>query len=135
MKDVILSKVNTTTFLLNLGATVFFLALAIRSGKMGVRKQHFYFVALTFLSLMGSVWQAELYGKGFVFNQTRLIVHLCFAFGALLSFPGVVFSGRMLMHKATWRKAHKRWIGIFVSLVAFSVLTAMWMFVDAQSKT
>jgi hypothetical protein len=134
MEDVILSLVNTISFLLNLAVTVIFLALTIRSGKKGARKSHFYLVALTLLALLGAIWQAEMYGRDFVFDSVRLSVHLGFAFAALLCFPGVVFSGFKLISAPNWRLAHNRWVGAFVSLVGFAVLTAIWMFLDAQSK-
>jgi hypothetical protein len=127
--------VNTTTFLINLGVTIMLLAFTIRSGKMGERRSHYYLVAFTFVSLVAAIWQAELYGRDFVFDQVKLTVHLCFAFSALLSFPGVVYSGLKLRCHPTWRQAHKRWIGSFVSLVGFSVLTALYMFIDAKSKS
>ncbi|MBC8370449.1 MAG: hypothetical protein H8E25_10645 [Planctomycetes bacterium] len=126
---------NTTTFLLNLGLTVVLLGLTIRSGKMGVRKTHFYLVFFTLLSLLAAIYQAELYGRDFEFTSWRLNVHLSFAFAALASFPGVVFSGFKLINRSTWRQAHNRWVGSFVSLVGFSVITAVLMFIDAQSKT
>ena len=135
MRDVILSAVNTTTFLINLVLTVMFLVLTIRSGKMGLRNRHYLLVTLTFLSLLGAIWQAELFGRGFEFDQVKLTVHLCFAISALLSFPGVVFTGYKLISGPTWRQTHNRWVGAFVSLVGFAVLTALYMFVDAQRKT
>jgi hypothetical protein len=112
-----------------------FLALTLRSGKLGLRKSHFYLVGLTFLSLLGAIWQAELYGRDFEFNPTRLTIHLGFASSALASFPGVIYSGYKLLSKSAWRYAHKRWVGVFVSLVVLSIITAVWMFVDAQSKS
>jgi hypothetical protein len=114
---------------------VMFLVLTIRSGKMGLRNRHYLLVTLTFFSLVGAIWQAELFGRSFEFDQVKLTVHLCFAISALLSFPGVVFTGYKLISGPTWRQTHNRWVGAFVSLVGFAVLTALYMFVDAQRKT
>lgn len=125
---------NTGLFILNLFLVVLFLGLTLFSGKRGNRELHYGMAANTVIFLLFAIIQAELFGRGFHFNPLRLNVHLFFANAALISLPGVVWSGLRLRKESSMRPIHKRWVAGFVLLTLGAILTAGWMFLDATPK-
>ncbi len=120
-------------FLANLVLTVALLAATLWSGRKAKRRLHYRLVVFTVLSLIGAIVQAELFGRSFVFDPVRLNVHLFAAFAALATVPGVVWTGLRLRTRSGSRASHQRWVGAFVGLVLLAVVTACWMFLDAES--
>ncbi|KAA3604458.1 MAG: hypothetical protein DWQ01_21710 [Planctomycetota bacterium] len=129
-----LGAVNGPLFLINLAATVVFLVLAIHAGWRGLRQRHYVTVAITVVLLALAIIQAELYGRRFSFDLTRLYVHLGCAFVSLGCLPGVVWSGLGLARGTVRRPVHRRWVGGFVLFTVLSVLTAGWMFLNAEAN-
>jgi len=123
--------VNAPLLVINLLLTVIFLAATIWAGRKGRRSLHYRLVVITVLLLAGAITQAELFGHGFTFEVLRLRIHLSFAFAALGSLPGVVWSGLALRTNPARRPTHRLWVGSFVSLTVLSVLTALWMLANA----
>ena len=122
---------STELFLVNLVLVLLFLGLTLLSGKRGNRELHYSMVFAAVLFLFLAIVQAEMIGKDYVFNSRRLQLHLWCAFAALVMLPGVVWSGLRLRGDALCRTAHCRWVAGFVLLVVASILTALWMFLDA----
>ncbi len=121
-------------FLANLALTVALLVWSIVTGVRRARKLHYRVVAATVLALVLAIVQAELFGRGYDFEPLRLRIHLGFAFAALLSMPGVTWSGIQLARKVRPRKHHRHWVTAFVVLTVLSVATAGWMFLTATPK-
>jgi len=117
----------TVNFLL----VILFLGLTLFSGKRGNRELHYGMAVNTVLFLVFAIIQAEIFGRDYEFNPVRLNVHLCFAFMALISLPGVVWSGLRLRKNDAMRSVHQRWVAGFVLLTLSAILTAGWMFLDA----
>lgn len=126
------SPVNGPLFAANLLATILALGLAVRAGLGGRRRQHYTWVGLTLILLLGAIWQAELFGRRFEFESWRLRLHLACAFSALVVLPGVAWSGVGLARARVARRIHRRWVVGFVVLVCLAVLTAGWMFLSAE---
>ena len=122
---------NAELFAVNLLLVVLFLGLTLFSGKRGNRKLHYCMALNTMLFLFFAIIQAEIFGRSFEFNPIRLNIHLCFAITALISLPGVVWSGLRLRKNGAVRKIHQRWVAGFVLLTLSAILTAGWMFLDA----
>lgn len=122
---------NAELFLINLFLVVLFLGLTLFSGKRGNRELHYGMALNTVLFLVFAIIQAEMFGRGYEFNSTRLNIHLWFAFTALISLPGVVWSGLRLRKNGAVRSVHKRWVAGFVILTLGAILTAGWMFLDS----
>ena len=123
---------NAGLFLANLFLVVLFLGLTLFSGKRGNRELHYGMAVNTVLFLVFAIIQAEIFGRDYEFNLVRLNVHLCFAFTALISLPGVVWSGLRLRKNDAMRSVHQRWVAGFVLLTLSAILTAGWMFLDAS---
>jgi hypothetical protein len=126
--------VNLPLFLLNLALTVGLVCVSLWTGKRGVRKQHYGAVGVTVVSLVLAIWQAELYGRGFVFIAWKLNVHLFFAMSCLASVVPVAVSGWMLRTDPRKRANHKLWIRVFLGLLVGAVATACFMFLGAEPK-
>lgn len=119
-------------FALNLALVVLFLALAVHSGWTRRRRRHFRMVAVTVFLLVLAIVQAELFGQGYRFDAVRLRVHLWLAGTALLALPGVAWTGVGVARERTPRRHHRLWVGAFVVLVGASVVSALWMFGNAE---
>ena len=126
---------NTPLFLFNLGLTVGLVGLSVWTGRRGIRRWHYLTVAVTVVSLVLAIIQAELYGRDFHFVSWKLNVHLTFATSCLASLPLVAWSGLRLRNHPVMRPVHKRWIGLFLVLLVMTVLTACYMFLDASPRT
>jgi Na+-translocating ferredoxin:NAD+ oxidoreductase RnfA subunit len=122
---------NAELFVVNLLLVVLFLGLTLFSGRRGNRELHYGMALNTVLFLFLAIIQAEIFGRSFEFNPIRLNIHLWFAFTALISLPGVVWSGLRLRKNGAVRKIHQRWVAGFVLLTLSSIVTAGWMFLDA----
>ncbi len=118
-------------FLANLALTVALVVLSLVTGVRRARSAHYRAVSATVLSLVLAIVQAELFGRGYEFEHSRLTIHLAFAFAALASMPGVAWSGIRLARDDGYRAAHRRWVYGFVLLTLLAVLTAGWMFLTA----
>lgn len=95
---------------------------------------HYPLAALTLLSLTAAIVQAELFGRDYAFEALRLRVHLTCASLALLSVPWVAVSGLRLRTRPAARRGHRRAVAAFVSLTALAILTAGWMFLNAEAR-
>jgi hypothetical protein len=126
---------NAPLFILNLAITVVLLLLTILAGRAGNRPRHYKLVAAAVVSLALTIWQAEVYGEGFVFDLTRLRIHLFFAISALACLPGVVATGLVLRENSDRRKLHQRFVYSFLALVGLAVATAIFMFLNAVPFT
>lgn len=122
---------NAPLLVLNLALTVLFLIATILSGHRGKRRAHYVLVVITVVMLALAITQAELFGRDFTFEALRLQIHLGFAFTALASLPGVVWSGLALRSKPAMRGKHRFWVCSFVSLTVLAVVTALWMLSNA----
>ena len=125
---------NTPLFLANLALTVVMLVVTLVTGKTHRRRAHLIAAPVTVVVLVFAIWQAELYGQGFDFDRTRLVVHLVCAGLSLAALPGTIWSGLQLLKRPQARPVHVRWVGIFVVCTVLSVLTAGWMFLSATPK-
>jgi hypothetical protein len=103
----------------------------IWAGVRNRREAHLGLALTTVLLLALAIVQAEMFGRGFAFPEVPLLVHLVAAFSALVSLPGVVWSGLCLWKKQDARYLHVRWVALFVFLTVASVGTAVWMFLGA----
>lgn len=126
---------NTPLFLLNLGITVGLVLVSLWTGHQGRRKPHYVAVAITVISLVLAIWQAELYGRGFEFVSWKLNVHLAFAMTCLASVAFVAWTGLVLVKNPMARARHKLCVRVFLGLLAGAVGTAVFMFLDATEKT
>ena len=124
---------STLLFIANLAAVVLFLALTVHAGLAGRRRRHFVLVGITLVLLFLVIYQAEIFGRNFEFEQWRLDVHLSFAFTTLATLPGVAWSGIGLARGRVRRLVHRRWVSVFVLLTVFAVITAVWMFLSATA--
>ena len=125
---------NGPLFLANLAATVVALGLTVHAGLTRRRRCHYVLVGATLVLLFLAIVQAEIFGRGFDFEQSRLTTHLVFAFGSLAAIPGVAWSGVGLARGRVRRLVHRRWVGAFILLVVAAVATAIWMFLSATEK-
>lgn len=78
--------------------------------------------------------QAEILGRDFLFEPLRLRVHLACAFAALLTLPWVAATGWRLRRQPAARVHHRRAVWTFVSLTGAAILTAGWMFLNAEPR-
>ena len=122
---------NTPLFLSNLALTVALVCLSLWTGKRGVRPAHYWTVAITVVSLLFAIMQAEMYGRNYTFIAWKLNVHLVFATSCLISLGPLVWSGLELRNDPGARKSHKRWIRVFLVLLGVTVLTACTLFFGA----
>lgn len=122
---------NAPVFLASLAVTVALLVLTLWTGKSARRRAHFVSAPLTVVALAVAIWQAEMFGRDWEFDHTKLTVHLWCAGTALALLPGTAVSGLMLARDPRWRAAHKRWLAGFVVATLLAVATACWMFVGA----
>lgn len=125
---------NLPLFLLNLALTVGLVCLSLWTGKRGKRTQHYWAAGAAVVCLLLAIMQAEMYGRGFVFDSWKLNIHLFFAVSCLASLPLVSASGLRLRTNPSVRTTHKRWIRVFLVLLAFTVATACFMFLGAEPK-
>ena len=107
------------------------MVLAIAAGRTRRRRAHYALVFLTVTLLSAAIYQAEVFGRSFVFESWRLWVHLGFAFAALGVLPGVAVTGVRLARAQASRAVHRRWVTAFVALTVAAMLTAGWMFLSA----
>lgn len=126
---------NAPLLVLNLALTVLFLIATILSGHRGKRRAHYVLVVITVVMLALAITQAELFGRDFTFEALRLQIHLGFAFTALASLPGVIWSGLALRTRPSARPKHKFWVWSFVGLTVMAVITALWMLSNAVPIT
>jgi len=124
---------NAPLFILNLAITVILLVLTVLVGRSGNRPRHYKLVAAALTSLALAIWQAEVYGKGFVFEETRLHIHLFFAITALSLVPGAIATGLALRVNPAGRRWHQRFVYSFLAMVGLAVVTAIFMFLNATS--
>ena len=122
---------NATLFVANLVLVVVMPLGTIWAGVRNRREAHLGLALTTVLLLALAIVQAEMFGRGFAFPEVPLLVHLVAAFSALVSLPGVVWSGLCLWKKQDARYLHVRWVALFVFLTVASVGTAVWMFLGA----
>ncbi len=122
---------NATLFVANLALVVAMLIGTIWAGLRNRREAHLGLALTTVLLLALAIVQAEMFGRGFTFPEFPLQVHLFAAFSALLSLPGVIWSGLRLWKIEDTRYLHIRWVAGFVFLTLASVGTAIWMFLGA----
>ena len=120
--------------MLNLIAAVALLVATLVTGKRRQKQLHIRLAVVTVIVLVLAVVQADIYGHGFTFNRTDLLVHLVFAFATLVALPPVAYSGWRLRRASRWRRIHLRFVTLFVFLTVMAVLTACYMFLDAVPK-
>lgn len=125
---------NTPLFLFNLALTVGLVIMSLRSGKRGERRAHYIIVSCMAVSLTFAIIQADLYGHEFDFVNWKLQVHLAMATSCLVSLPFVAWTGLRLRKLPSARTLHKRMVGLFLLFLVLTVVTAVYMFVDAVPK-
>jgi len=126
--------VNTTLFVANLLAAVVMLVFTLLTGRRGQKQLHIKLAVSTVVVLLAAVWQADLYGRGFTFEEVKLTVHIVCAFVTLAAIPPVIFTGWQLRGKPQWRRTHLWSVGIFLVCIVLAIVTAVVMFIDAVPK-
>ena len=122
---------NLTLFVLNLLAAVALLVATLITGKRGLQRLHMRLAVVTVVVLLLAVWQADLYGRGFEFDLSKLRIHLVFAFATLFAIPPVIFTGWRLRNHDQWRRLHLRCVALFLICTVAAIVTACLMFVGA----
>ncbi|MBC8405136.1 MAG: hypothetical protein H8E15_07910 [Planctomycetes bacterium] len=118
-------------FLAHLLVTTVLVVATLWTGRKARRSQHYSVAVAAILSLLLTVREAGLYGKGFTFDTTRLSVHLVFAGLCMAALPGLIYSGFKLRKNPYARGLHQRWILFFLLMLLATFTTAGWMFMNA----
>ena len=120
-------------FLAHLLVATVLVVATLWTGRKGRRRQHYFVAVAAVLSLLLTVREAGLYGKGFSFDSTRLSVHLVFAGLCMAAIPGLIYSGLKLRKNMHARPLHQRWILFFMLMLLATFSTAGWMFMSATA--
>ena len=122
---------DAIVFAAHLILTVALVVLVLWSGKRGLRRTHFTTAGFAVIALLLTIREAGLFGEGYLFDKTRLRVHLYVAVFSLLCLLGVAYTGLGLRTRVIGRTAHRRWVIAFVSSLMLAFITAGWMFGNA----
>lgn len=124
----------TTALILLVAATGVCFGAVAYSGMCGRRRWHLRFVAAALPLAALTIAVAERVGKDLDYEPTRFVVHMGFAYSAVVALAVVVVLGVLRLRLASFVKPHRVAAFAFLALLALAVATGAWMLGTATPK-